>query len=282
MARRAEAVRGQAFLSTLLPLAVTALVAWQAGRLPLNGPVISPDVRLRGCTLPPTFKVAFPVGAPPVRSLATGAQSYTLMVNGWLTADICQAGTLRVVGEGEVAGGAAPQLRVALNSKVIWIGAFTDRREVNIPVPGAGHLTLGYFNDFYSSDYRSAFLEQVSLNSSDCGTFDVHVPSDAGGSWNPAARSVGWLFAAPITLKPCAAGTLHLRASGREGGGKFATLEFRQAGKVLREVQLSVTPQALTLSIGGAPLEIRILNPYFKELGDRNLSLREIEFRPAR
>lgn len=275
-------MRGQAFLSTLLPLAVSALVAWQAGRLPLNGPVISPDVQPRGCTLPPTFKVASPADAAPMQTFSTGPQSYTFMSNGWMTADICQAGTLRVVGEGQVAVGAAPQLQVALNSRVIWTGAFTEKREVNIPIPMAGHLTLGYFNDFYSSNYRSASLERLRFTSAGCETFEVEVPSDAGGSWNPAARSVGWLFAAPITLKPCDAGTLHLRASGRQGGGKFATLEFKQGGKEIRKVHLSATAQALTLSLNRVPLEIRILDPYFKELGDRNLSLREIEFSPAR
>ena len=274
-------MRGQVLLAGLLPFAVSALVAWQADQLPLRGQATLPDAQPRACASPLKFKVAFPEGASPPQVTSTGAQSHTFMGNSWLTADTCQAGTLRVVGDGQVAGGAAPQLQVALNSEVIWTGAFAQEREVSIPVPAAGHLTLGYFNDFYSSDYRSAALEGVKLTAADCDTFEVEVPSDAGGSWNAQTRSVGWLFAPPITLKPCAAGTLQFRASGRPGGGKAATLEFSQEGRMLKQVQLSETAQALSLEISSGPLDIRILNPYFKEHGDRNLTLREIAFSPA-
>lgn len=277
-------MRGQVLLAGLLPFAVSALVAWQAGQLPLSGPVIAPDSKPVDCKVPLKFKVAFQTYKGPVPGLtpiSESVQSNTFMENGWLTADTCQAGTLRVVGDGQIVGGAALQLQVALNSEVIWTGAFAAAREVAIPVPTAGHLTLGYFNDFYSSDYRSAALEGVKLTAASCDTFEVEVPSDAGGSWNAQTRSVGWLFAPPITLKPCAAGTLHFRVSGRPGGGKAATLEFSQEGRMLQQVQLSETAQALSLEISSGPLDIRILNPYFKEHGDRNLTLREIAFSPA-
>lgn len=273
---------GKVLLAGLPLLAVSALVAWQAGQLPLKGRVIVPDAEPSSCEAPLKFKVAFPDGPAPLQAISTEPQRHTFMGNSWLTADICRPGTLRVVGEGQVAGGAAPQLRVALNSKVIWVGKFSEKREVLIPVPAAGHLTLGYFNDFYRSEYRNAALEQLRLIAAGCDTFEMDVPPDAGGTWNAQNRSVGWLFAPSLTLKPCAAGTLHFRASGRTAGGKSATLEFSQGGKVLGKVRLSEAAQPLSLAIENGPLHIRILDPYFKELGDRNLTLQEIHFSPVR
>lgn len=273
---------GKVLLAGLPLLAVSALVAWQADRLPLKGPVIGPDAQPTVCEVPLKFKVAFPDGDSSLQSTSAGVQSHVFMGNSWLTADTCQSGTLRVVGEGQVVGGAAPQLQVALNSNVIWAGAFSDKREVLIRIPRAGHLTLGYFNDFYRSEYRNAMLEQLKLTAKGCDTFEMDVPAEAGGTWNAQARSVGWLFAPSLTLKPCAAGTLQFRASGRPAAGKSATLEFSQGGAVLRKVQLKEAAQPLSLAIENKPLRIRILDPYFKELGDRNLTLREIHFSPGR
>lgn len=276
-------MRGQVLLAGLLPFAVSALVTWQADQLPLRSPVIAPDSKPADCKVPLKFKVAFQTYKGPVPGLipiSESVQSNTFMENSWLTADTCQAGTLRVVGYGQVAGGAAPQLQVALNSEVIWTGAFAAAREVAIPVPTAGHLTLGYFNDFYSSDYRGVTFDQMRLNSPSCQGFDVQMPPDAGGWWNPETRSGGWIFKPPVTVKPCGTGQLQLKVTGRKGGGAFAILAFKQGGRNIQQVQTSEHPQELRLDLSGEPLEIRILNPYYKELGDRNLSLREIEFRP--
>lgn len=278
-------MRNQVLLAGLLPLATSVLVAWQAGQLPLRGQKIAPDAGPRACASPLKFKVAFQTYKGPVpglSSISESVQSNIFMENGWLTADTCQAGTLRVLGDGQVAGGAAPQLQVALNSEVIWTGTFTEQREVSIPIPAAGHLTLGYFNDFYSSDYRGVTFDQMRFDSPSCQGFDVQVPSDAGGWWNPETRSGGWIFKPPVTVKLCGTGQLQLKVTGRKGGGAFAFLAFKQGGRNIQQVQLSERPQDLRLNLTGEPLKIQILNPYYKELGDRNLSLQEIEFRPAR
>lgn len=262
-----------------LPLvALTALVTWQAQRLPLQGQPLRADTSSLECRTPARFAVEFPGEASP-RPLPD--QSYNFMGNSWLTTDVCAPGTLRLVAEGQVAGGAAPRLEVALNSRVIWQGEFTQLREVRIPVPGAGHLTLGYFNDYYRSEYRSALLENLKLEGPGCETFEVTVPGDAGGGWDPSSRAVSWLFAPPITIQPCAAGRLTLRASGQAGGGAFATLSFTQEGRELRRVTLKAEPQNLALDVSASAIQVRIVNPYFRELGDRNLYLRSVDFTPA-
>lgn len=76
--------------------------------------------------------------------------------------------------------------------------------------------------------------------------------------------------------------SLIFNASGREGGKAFATLEVKQDGREIRRIQLSDQPQQVEIAVTAQPLEIRIANPYFQEIGDRNLTLRKIQFVPAR
>ncbi|GGK25229.1 hypothetical protein GCM10008955_18620 [Deinococcus malanensis] len=267
-------------LAAGLPLvALTALLTWQAQRLPLQGQPLQSDTSSLECTTRARFDLGFPTTTPPQ---PLPDQAYSFMGNAWLTTDVCTPGTLRLTAEGQEAGGEAPRLEVALNSRVIWEGEFTQRREVSIPVPSAGHLTLGYFNDYYRSEYRSALLQELKFEAPVCRTFQVSVPEDAGGVWDPGSRSVGWLFAPPITLKPCGAGTLSLRASGQAGGEAFATLAFTQGGHELLRARLGGQPRNLTLDVGATPVQVRIVNPYFKELGDRNLYLRTLKFVPER
>lgn len=272
---------GGAALGALVPLGVGGLLTWQAQTLPLSRPLVAPDTRPGTCAAPPLFEVAFPRDGASV-SRRGAVQSHVFMGNGWLTAEACRRGTLRVVGDGRVTGGAAPRLEVALNSRVIWSGEFSRRREVQIPVPAAGHLTLGYFNDFYRSEYREALLSRLSFQSASCARVAVEVPPEAGGGWNSATQSGAWIFGTPVVMTPCGAGELRLRLVGRRAGGASPAVRFRQAGQTLRDVQLSGQPQDVTLQLSDAPLEVQILNPYFKELGDRNLALPELEFIPGR
>ncbi|WP_104992107.1 hypothetical protein [Deinococcus sp. NW-56] len=257
---------------------VAALLGWQAQRLALGGAPLKADATPRTCTTPPRFRVGYPAEAAPP---SLPDQAFNFMGNSWLVADICAPGSLRITAEGQAAGGDAPHLEVALNSQVIWQGEFTGRREVNIPVPGPGHLTLGYFNDYYRSEYRNAVLERVNFEGRDgCEAVEVTVPENAGGAWDPNGRTVSWLFAPQVTLRPCAAGTLTLQAYGQSGGGTFSTLAFAQNGRELRRVRLSEVHKELRLNVASSPVQIRILNPYFQELGDRNLYLKAVVFSP--
>ncbi len=267
------------FLALLLPVGISALVAWQAARLPLKSTILLP-APLPPCELPLQFRVAFPKTEPSLLPFSK-SRGYTFMSNGWLSGESCQKGTLVIAGQGQEAGGAAPVLQVALDSKVIWSGEFTAPTTIRVPVPAPGRLTLGYFNDFYRSEYRNASLEDVQFRSESCQTFGLDVPPSSGGSWNVQTRSLVWLFKEPVTIRPCGAGLLTFRASGREAAQAFATLTFRQGGQEIRQLPLTGQPQQVSLHLNAELLEIQITNPYFRELGDRNLTINSVDFIPA-
>lgn len=202
-----------------------------------------------------------------------------MMENGWLWAQPCEAGKLRVVADGQVAGGDAPELEVALNSRLLWRGRFSGRREVEIAIPSGGRLTVGYFNDYYSAESRGVLFDRLKLSGA-CRAVSVQMPEAAGSWWTPESRNGGWLSGQPVTLTPCGTGTLHLRVWGRQAGGEYGTLRFQQGARLLQEIKLTSEPREVRLDLTDEPLNIRLVNPYYKELGDRNLFLRRIEFTP--
>ncbi|MFW8628244.1 hypothetical protein [Deinococcus sp. ME38] len=275
-------MRSAIFLAILLPALVSMTLFWASNSLLLDK--VNDNLstsQARDCALPVKLKLAFPYQSSSLK-IINFSEPYAFMVNGWLSADICEKGTLIITGQGQIADGVAPVLQIALDSRLIWKGAFRQVSTVMIPIKSKGHLTIGYFNDFYSSDYRSAFMEGVRLQSEECQSFTVDTPVGTDGSWNVEKRTLGWLSPTPITLHPCGDGKLMFSISGREGGKDFATIDISQGGKSLRKIRLSQQPQEVVISITAQPLKIRIVNPYFKELGDRNLILRKVQFIPER
>ncbi|MEW6422672.1 MAG: hypothetical protein AB1511_13235 [Deinococcota bacterium] len=261
-------------LTPLLPLlAVAALTqrSLAAPDLPLSQPILN-------CTQPPTYRVGYELEAGGLRPEGGG---FKFWGESRLDTDLCSAGVLLVTAEGQVAGGAPPRLDIALNSRSLASFTFGAPRTVRVPIPGPGRLTLGYFNDYYRSEARIASLENLRFRGRACRDLGVTVPPETGGSWNPSTRTAFLVTDVPMTLRPCAAGELTMRVLGRPGNGIFPILELEQGGRRLARVQTSGVRQPLRLDVAPGPLTIRLTNPYFKELADRNLMVRQLEFRPT-
>ncbi|MDO4264402.1 MAG: hypothetical protein Q4C67_09405 [Deinococcus sp.] len=263
-------------LSLLLPAAPAALIGWQAQRADLGGQVLNPDSGRLKCPAAPTFRQAYPEPTADI----TG-QAINLTTNGWLELDVCGPGTLHIDAEGPLAENEGPRLEVALSSERIFEREIHEPQRLSVAVPRAGHLTVGYFNDFYKSEYRSAGLQGLKLTGEHCDTFELTTPAEGGGNWDKNANLLSFVLGTQATLQPCAAGRLSLKLSGSAAAGEAPLLEFEQRGQELKRVRAQTTAEELTLALSGEPLHIRLLNPYFKELGDRNLYLKHIEFVPG-
>ena len=261
--------------SLLLPIAIITLIGWQASQADLKGQVLSPDSEHLQCPATPTFRQAYP---EPTQKI--NGQTVNLMSNGWLELDICGPGTLRVSAESSLAENEGPRLEVALNSGRIFEREIREPQELDINIPKAGHLTVGYFNDFYKSEYRNINLHDLKFISKGCDTFEITTPVEGGVTWEEKANTLNFVMGTEVTLQPCDAGQLRLKISGSAAAGIAPVVTFEQVGQELARVSAQATPMALTLSLSAEPLYIRFLNPYFKELGDRNLFLKHIEFLP--
>ncbi|WP_261664947.1 hypothetical protein [Deinococcus sp. Marseille-Q6407] len=261
--------------SLLLLAATAALVGWQAQQTDLQGHPLLPDSQTLQCSPTYTFRQAYPEPAQDIKDHAAN-----LMINGWLELDVCSPGVLTIQAESALANNQGPRLEIALNSVPIFEEEIRQPQELRIPVSRAGHLTVGYFNDFYSSEYRAVSLQDFKLQSDACSSFEVTVPGEGGGSWNRDTNFLSFVLGTRATLQPCAAGQLSLKLAGSAAAGQAPMVVFRQNGRELKRVTAESEPVTLTLPVSASPLEIQFLNPYFKELGDRNLYLKHIEFIP--
>lgn len=230
------------------------------------------------CTQPPRYRVGYRLEPNGLRPLAGG---FSFQGLSWVETDLCTPGTLTLTADGDVAGGEAPILDIALNSRVLAREAFDQQRTVKLRVPEAGHLTLGYFNDYYRSDARVATLENFRMTGATCRTLrSVNVPPETGGGWSPGTATATLVTAVPMTVIPCGPGELTLRLLGRAGGDIFPVLRFQQAGHTLLQSQTRETRQIVHLKVTAEPLTITLINPYFKQLADRNLHVTRLDFRP--
>lgn len=261
----------------LPPLAASALLLALAVR-PAQTRALELSQPPLVCTQPPTYRVGY---QREENGLQLRGEGFSFQGLSWLEADICAPGTLVLSAEGEVAGGAAPVLDIALNSRPLAREAFDPPRRVELRVPQAGRLTLSYFNDYYRADVRVAEVQHIDLKNTDCGGISrVDVPKATGGIWVPERRYAYLVFDVPMTVTPCAPGTLRMKVSGRPGGGVFPLLEFRQQGHVLLKVRTGETPRWVRLEVGAAPVSITLPNPYGRLVGDRNLNVRQLQFIP--
>lgn len=230
------------------------------------------------CTQPPKFRVGYQRESNGLQPRDGG---FSFQGLSWLETDLCTPGTLILTAAGEVAGGEAPILDVALNSKMLTRESFDRQRTVRLRVPEAGRLTLGYFNDYYRSDARVATLENFSMKGDTCRTLQaVDVPPETGGDWSPSTATATLVAAVPMTVIPCGSGELTLRVVGRAGGKVFPVLKFQQGGRTLLQIPTRETRKAVLLKVTPEPLTVTLINPYFKQLADRNLHIRRLEFRP--
>ncbi|GGO19024.1 hypothetical protein [Deinococcus humi] len=231
------------------------------------------------CAQPIVFKPGYQRGE---NYVVPQGQGFKFLSDAWLEANICSAGILKITADGELGGDEQPRLLVAFDGDIIANPAFSQERSIQISIPKAGSLYLGYLNDFYSADVRVATLSYVQLNAPACKGFQsVSVPKGSGNSWYPAARSVSLVNLPPITLTPCGAGELTLKVRGSEGNGAFPILIFRQGERVFKTLTTTSEWQPLSFKLTSAPIDIWLINPYNKTLADRNLKCANWSSLPA-
>ncbi|ULH14259.1 hypothetical protein MF271_01690 (plasmid) [Deinococcus sp. KNUC1210] len=267
-------MNGAAWSLLLAPVAVlTGLGSWLA-RPPTSAPPLAFDRPALKCSSPPQFHAGY------VRDPGGFIQSgneYRLMGVSWLEADICTPGQLSFTAVGQVAGGAAPELQVSLDSVLLLHTPVSSARAIKFSIPHPGRLTIAYLNDYYRSEARVATLSNFQLSTPTCQT--LQITEGANGQYSTLTRTASLSSSDPLTIRPCAAGSLAFRISGRAGNKAYPQLELRQEGHLLTTIQTSDHWQVVEKNITQSPLIIILINPYFKELSDRNLIVHKLYFR---
>lgn len=178
----------------------------------LNPQLLPKTSVIRKCSQSAQFEVGYQLDEA-FQILRNGI--YSLKGISWLQTDLCNAGILEVTAYGEVVGDEAPQLMIALNDKVISMQFFDQKRTLKLYIPSAGHLILGYFNDYYQADVRVATLYRFRFSGPTCQAIpQIYVPPTTGGKWNPAVNVATIVNSVAMTAVPCGAGVLNFKLVG--------------------------------------------------------------------
>ncbi|WP_147364063.1 hypothetical protein [Deinococcus cavernae] len=264
-----------ALLSATLVITALAHQPQSAARLTVESAPTDP-----AACAPPTFQPGYEAGPGSVTPLGEG---YWFRSDSWIEAVVCAGGTLRITAEGQRAGQALPQLTVAMNEGVLAVLDFGERRTVEVTVPSAGRVYLGYFNDYYLTESRAVFLRELSLMGKGCSSFEqVKLRSGQGTQYTAPTGTALFSGGEPLTFTPCRSGTLRTLILGRVARGVPPAFEIRQGNQILYRGNVSKRWTELKLDIRQTPLTFTLLNPYWKTLGDRNLIVRDLQFRVTR
>jgi hypothetical protein len=230
------------------------------------------------CQRAPKFGLGYQREPNGVEPFSTGGWSF--QGQAYMQTDVCGPGTLKITADGEAALGVLPELQISLNSvplKTIKVGR---SQEFSVVIPEAGHLTLGYFNDYFKADVRVAIIRRVTATG--CATPPrLELLGTSGGTVDTALSLATLYSTRIIRINSCPTGRVGLRLEGRAGGGAFPVVRFKSGGKNVLQVQTADSEQKVTSPVTGS-LDMELLNPYAKLIGDRNLNIRRVGFSQVR
>lgn len=259
-------------------LSVTVFGLWLLARAPAPPAPSFAPTRAATCQTPPRWQLAYQLEAGGVRLDGTTAHFGGVGIVG---AQVCGPGTLTLRGRGQAADGTWPDLTVSLDHTQLRRAPVHGDDTWTVQVPAGGFLTLGYFNDFYRAEVRLATLQGFRFTAPGCPEPAVTVPAATGGQFFAPQREVSLSAAVPMTVTLCAPGTLTLQVLGQSGRGEYPVVRFEQAGQTLKNVTTRRTRQALSIPAQAGPLTIRMLNPYFRELANRDLTVDQLSYTPT-
>ena len=143
-------------------------------------------------------------------------------------------------------------------------------------IPEAGHLTLGYFNDYFKADVRIATLKRV-VASGCSSPPKLELLGTSGGTVDSALSQATLYSNRIIRISACSTGRVGFRMTGQAGGGSLPIMSFLSTGKEIARIQTTPTEQKILMPVNGS-VEMKLLNPYAKLVGDRNLNIRKVQF----
>lgn len=272
--RGLSARTGSGWFSLSVLCALTAL-----GLVPIalrTTPVAGLSFVRTACTPQPHWEVVFSADEG---SIGREGQGWNLWGQGAIGTAVCGSGTLVVTAEGQEAAG-SPELTVLLDGQQIATRSFSVPQTVSVRIPRGGNLHLAYLNDYYRSEVRLGILRDFRLDAPECRLLDGQVPPENGGRYDPVARDITLVGPQPATVMPCQPGRMTFYVSGREAQGTFPVIRIEQGNRVLAEVEAPATARQVALDVSAEPVRLTLLNPYARQLADRNLLIRSLRWQP--
>lgn len=191
---------------------------------------------------------------------------------------VCDPGELVLDVEPKLAGREWPRLTLGLGDLDLGEWHVGKRQTIRVEVPASGKVTLGYFNDYYRSEARIAFYENFRFSGTTCDTMEITAEPATGGAYDKAGNFATATSSVPIIIKPCDRGVLSFLVLGRSAHNAYPSIKLEQSGKSLSVLKTTGLRRAVQVEVEAQPLRLSVINPYFRELEDRSLTIHSVEF----
>ncbi|WP_407571581.1 hypothetical protein [Deinococcus altitudinis] len=129
----------------LLPVIATTIFLSIVATRPRVPPEFAGPIQT-ACEKTPKFSIAVPQGPD---TILPNGKGFEMNGFGWLAAQVCSPGTLRVIAAGDSADGVGARMDVTLNTEWLTSETFSSQRNVVIQIPKAGLLKLAFTNDVH-------------------------------------------------------------------------------------------------------------------------------------
>lgn len=225
------------------------------------------------CTSPPIFDIGY---KKDVGGVVIDGRNISFKGISWVESMTCTPGILDFTLTGQEAGAEQPELIILVNKEVAYTLKATNKpRKERLYIKKSGLIQIVYINDYYLSEARVALIKNIHIINECRELNPIALPPKTDNYWD---SSTTFTTNSTLTFYPCDQGSLYFEAIGRKVDNVPPILKITQGGKVLDNLEVPEVKKLVKLKVGRGKIDITLINPYFKELEDRNVFVTDLVF----
>jgi hypothetical protein len=204
--------------------------------------------------------------------------SHDINITQYISSNNCGPGFINFKVHGSVISGSGPVLGISSGSSSLSQQEYRSLKNVSMRINSTDPVSLIYLNDFYSSEARIASFYNVRFNNPKCHLPDVSVVQPNIGNWNPRAAAGALVSKNPTTMRVCSNGQLTMYMVGQRAQGYNPIVSITRGGEILFSKEIGNQVEIRLESAAESVFTLRLLNPYSKELANRDLIISDLKF----
>jgi hypothetical protein len=204
--------------------------------------------------------------------------SHDVNITQYISSNNCGPGFLKFKVRGSVINGSGPILGVSSGSSSLLQQEYRSLRNLSLRINDSNQVSIIYLNDFYASDARIASFYNVRFSNPKCHLPDVNVVQPNIGNWNSKAAVGALVSKNPTTMYVCGSGELTMDMVGQRAQGYDPLVSITRDGKVVFFRGIGGQVKIRLTSVSEGIFTLRLVNPYSKELANRDLVISDLTF----
>jgi hypothetical protein len=196
----------------------------------------------------------------------------------YISSNNCGPGFLDFEVHGSVINGSGPVLGISSGNSSLLQREYRSLKNFSMRINSTDPVSIIYLNDFYSSEARIVSFYNVRFNNSKCHLPDVSVIQPNIGNWNPKAAAGALVSKNPTNIHVCSNGELTMDMVGQRAQGYYPLVSITRGGEIVFSKEIGSQVEIRLKSAAESIFTLRLLNPYSKELANRDLIISNLKF----